>query len=84
MSDFSRAFQPNSNPGSDNGWGGHHIVVGEAVRGAKLRRERPLDSFYSSVQYAATLASWFGVSASQLGAIFPGLGGFNSTNLGFV
>jgi uncharacterized protein (DUF1501 family) len=36
------------------------------------------------VQYAATLASWFGVSAGQLNSIFPSLGAFSSANLGFV
>jgi uncharacterized protein (DUF1501 family) len=36
------------------------------------------------VQYASTLASWFGVSASQLSSIFPNIGAFSSANLGFV
>jgi uncharacterized protein (DUF1501 family) len=99
MSDFSRAFQPNSNSGSDHGWGSHHIVLGGAVRGAKLYGTYPSltlggpdDSGVngrwipstSSVQYASTLASWFGVNASQLTSIFPNLGAFSSANLGFV
>src|SRR4030081_722592 len=68
---FSRAFQPNSNTGSDHGWGGHHIVVAGAARGAKLYGTFPTlvlggpdDSGANgrwipstgSVQYAATLA----------------------------
>ena len=99
MSDFSRTFQPNSNNGSDHGWGSHHIVLGGAVRGAKLYGTYPTlalggpDDFdvngrwipsTSTVQYAATLASWFGVSAAQLKTIFPSLGAFSSGNLGFV
>jgi uncharacterized protein (DUF1501 family) len=99
MSDFSRTFQPNSNSGSDHGWGSHHIVLGGAVRGAKLYGTYPTlalggpdDSDLngrwipstSSVQYAATLASWFGVSVSQLSSIFPNLNAFHTTNLGFV
>jgi uncharacterized protein (DUF1501 family) len=99
MSDFSRAFQPNSNSGSDHGWGSHHIVLGGAVKGAKLYGTYPTLAFggpddsdkngrwipsTSSVQYASTLATWFGVSAAQLSLIFPGLGAFSSTNLGFV
>jgi uncharacterized protein (DUF1501 family) len=36
------------------------------------------------VQYAATLASWFGVSAAQMPAIFPNITGFATANLGFV
>jgi uncharacterized protein (DUF1501 family) len=34
--------------------------------------------------YAATLASWFGVPANQLSTIFPNIGNFSSSNLGFV
>jgi uncharacterized protein (DUF1501 family) len=99
MSDFSRTLQPNSNSGSDHGWGSHHIVLGGAVKGAKLYGTYPTlalggpDDFdtngrwipsTSTVQYAATLASWFGVSAAQLNTIFPSLGAFSSANLGFV
>jgi uncharacterized protein (DUF1501 family) len=99
MSDFSRTFQPNSNNGSDHGWGSHHIVLGGAVKGAKLYGTYPTlalggpDDFdmngrwipsTSTVQYAATLASWFGVSAAQMNLIFPSLGAFSSANLGFV
>jgi uncharacterized protein (DUF1501 family) len=99
MSDFSRAFQPNSNSGSDHGWGSHHIILGGAVRGAKLYGTYPTLALggpddsgangrwipsTSSVQYAATLASWFGVGSSQLSSIFPSLGAFSSANLGFV
>ena len=99
MSDFSRTLQPNSNSGSDHGWGSHHIVLGGAVRGAKLYGTYPTlalggpDDFdvngrwipsTGTVQYAATLASWFGVSSAQLNMIFPSLGAFSSANLGFV
>jgi uncharacterized protein (DUF1501 family) len=99
MSDFSRTFQPNSNSGSDHGWGSHHIVLGGAVKGARLYGTYPTlalggpDDFdmngrwipsTSTVQYAATLASWFGVSAAQLNLIFPSLGAFSAANLGFV
>jgi uncharacterized protein (DUF1501 family) len=99
MSDFSRALQPNSNSGCDHGWGGHHLVVGGAVQGGQLYGTYPTlalggpdDSGQNgrwipstgSVQYAATLASWFGVSPSQLNTIFPNLSAFSSSNLGFV
>ncbi len=99
MSDFSRTFQPNSNAGSDHGWGSHHLVVGGAVRGGHLYGTYPTLALggpddadlngrwipsTSSVQYASTLASWFGVSAAQLGSIFPSLSAFSTANLGFV
>jgi uncharacterized protein (DUF1501 family) len=37
-----------------------------------------------SVQYAATLASWFGVPTAQLPTVFPNIGAFTTQNLGFV
>jgi uncharacterized protein (DUF1501 family) len=99
MSDFSRTFQPNSNTGSDHAWGSHHIVLGGAVNGGQmygtwptLALNGPDDSGTNgrwvpttgSVQYAATLASWFGVSAAQMPTIFPNIGSFAMANLGFV
>jgi len=99
MSDFSRTFQPNSNTGSDHAWGSHHIVLGGAVKGGAmygtfptLALNGPDDSGNNgrwvpstgSVQYAATLASWFGVSAAQMPTIFPNIGNFPTANLGFV
>ncbi len=99
MSDFSRTFQPNSNTGSDHAWGSHHIVMGGAVKGGKmygtfpnLTLNGPDDSGTNgrwvpttgSVQYAATLASWFGVSAAQMPAVFPNISSFPTTNLGFI
>lgn len=35
-------------------------------------------------QYAATLAQWFGVSGQDISAIFPNLGNFPVSNLGFM
>jgi uncharacterized protein (DUF1501 family) len=99
MSDFGRAFQPNSNTGSDHAWGSHHMVVGGAVKGGKLYGTFPTLALggpddsgsngrwvptTASIQYAATLAQWFGVSAAQLPTIFPNIGNFSTTNLGFV
>jgi uncharacterized protein (DUF1501 family) len=99
MSDFSRAMQPNSNSGCDHGWGSHHLVVGGAVKGGQLYGTFPTLAFggpddsgqngrwipsTGSVQYAATLASWFGVSPSQLATVFPNLSAFSSSNIGFV
>ena len=38
----------------------------------------------ASVQYAATLAQWFGVAPSDLPTIFPNIGNFQNNNLDFV
>jgi uncharacterized protein (DUF1501 family) len=35
-------------------------------------------------QYAATLAQWFGVSATDLPTVLPNIGRFATTNLGFM
>jgi uncharacterized protein (DUF1501 family) len=35
-------------------------------------------------QYAATLATWFGVAAPDLPYVFPNLGNFSASNLGFL
>jgi uncharacterized protein (DUF1501 family) len=99
MSDFSRTFQPNSNQGSDHAWGSHHIVMGGAVNGGKMYGTFPTLALggpddsgsngrwvptTASTQYAATLAQWFGVSTAQLPTVFPYIGNFSTTNLGFV
>ena len=100
MSDFSRTFQPNSNTGTDHAWGAHHMVMGGAVKGGQmygtfptLALNGPDDSGTNgrwvpttgSVQYAATLASWFGVNAAQMPSVFPNIASFApTTNLGFI
>jgi uncharacterized protein (DUF1501 family) len=38
----------------------------------------------SSDQYAATLANWFGVSATDMQYVLPNLGNFNNSNLSFM
>ncbi|TKR30989.1 DUF1501 domain-containing protein [Luteimonas gilva] len=96
-SDFGRTLSSNGD-GSDHGWGGHHFVVGGAVRGGRFYGTMPKlqnggvdDAGWGQIipttsvdQYAATLARWFGVADTDLDLIFPNLGNFNSRNLGFM
>lgn len=96
-SDFGRTLSSNGD-GSDHGWGGHHFVLGGAVRGGRFYGTAPRISVTSDDQvgqgrllpstsvdqYAATLASWFGVSADNLRLITPNLGRFATPNLGFI
>ena len=97
-SEFGRTLQP-SGSGSDHGWGGHHFVLGGAVRGAAMYGSFPamslgaqhfLDSrgilipTTSLSQYGATLAKWFGVADAQLDSIFPTLPNFAARDLGFM
>lgn len=98
-SDFARTLQPNSASGSDHAWGSHHLIVGGAVKGGKIYGKFPTlalggpdDASSSgrwipstaSAQYAATLAQWFGLPASDLPYVLPYIGNFSSNNLGFL
>lgn len=94
-SDFGRALVPN-NDGSDHGWGNHHFVMGGAVRGGRIWGTFPqvaaggiedagqgrLIPTTSVDQYAAALATWFGVPGSALTTVVPNLGRFSSASLG--
>jgi uncharacterized protein (DUF1501 family) len=96
-SDFGRTF-PCNGDGSDHGWGSHHLIMGGAVNGRRtygkfptLAVNGPDDTstgrWIPSTaidQYFATLATWFGVDAGNLGAVFPNLNRFSAPNLGFI
>jgi uncharacterized protein (DUF1501 family) len=96
-SDFGRTLKPNAG-GTDHGWGSHHFVMGGAVDGGKIFGTFPDLTLESATdagngrlipttsvdQYAATLATWFGVSSTDLPMVVPNLGNFASSNLGFM
>ena len=99
LSEFARTLEPGSNGGSDHAWGGHQLILGGAVKGnaiygtfPTLALGGPDDADQNGRwipttaldQYAATLATWFGVSAANLPAIFPNLANFTTSNLGFM
>jgi len=98
VSDFGRTFPVNAGNGSDHGWGNHQLVMGGAVNGSKVYGQFPsltvsgpddtgLGRWIPSTsvdQYAATIAKWFGVSATDLGTVFPNLGHFATPDLGFL
>jgi uncharacterized protein (DUF1501 family) len=98
LSDFGRTWLPNST-GTDHAWGSHHIVMGGAVKGGDfygtfptLVAKGPDDATgegrwvptTSLDQYAATLAQWFGVAATDLPTIFPNLANFSAPTLSFM
>lgn len=95
-SEFGRALQANGD-GADHGWGSHHFVVGGSVRGNRVfgafptvalggpedARRGILIPTTAVDEYAATLASWMGVSATDMPAVLPNIGRFAKQNLGF-
>lgn len=84
--------------GSDHGWGSNHLIMGGAVQGGSIYGAVPqlklgaaLDTgrgrwipTTSVDEYSATLASWFGVSATNLPTVLPNIGRFAIPNLGFL
>jgi uncharacterized protein (DUF1501 family) len=94
-SDFGRTAISNGD-GSDHGWGSHHFVMGGAVKGRTLYGTPPvlanngpddvgqgrLLPSTSVDQLAATLAIWFGVSATDLPLVVPSIGNYSQKNLG--
>jgi uncharacterized protein (DUF1501 family) len=103
-SEFGRTLA-NNGDGSDHGWGGHHFVMGGAVKGGEIYGRVPscaaepgTDNFVdpnmlfnigvmlpyvSTDQYAATLATWFGVSVERdIKSFLPNH--FGTTDLGFM
>jgi uncharacterized protein (DUF1501 family) len=96
-SDFGRTFTSNGD-GTDHGWGAHHFVMGGAVKGKDIYGSMPVTGLGHALdvgsgallpttsvdQYGATLASWFGLSASQIADVFPNISNFTNRNLGFM
>jgi uncharacterized protein (DUF1501 family) len=96
-SDFGRTYTSNGD-GSDHGWGSHHLIVGGAVKGGDIYGQMPDLSVNgpddtgrgrwipttSVDEYSATLATWFGVSPTDLPVVLPNIGRFAKPDLGFM
>ena len=96
-SDFGRTYNTNGD-GSDHGWGSHHLVMGGAVNGGDIYGRMPNFAINgpddtgrgrwipstSVDEYSATLAKWFGVSATDLPTVLPNIGRFANPDLGFM
>jgi uncharacterized protein (DUF1501 family) len=96
-SDFGRTYIPNAS-GTDHGWGNHQMIMGGAVQGGDIYGKMQSHTVgadddtgrgrwiptTSVDEYNATLATWFGVSASNLSTVLPNIGRFAKSNLGFM
>jgi uncharacterized protein (DUF1501 family) len=98
LSDFGRTLQA-SGSGCDHGWGNHHLIMGDAVKGGSIYGTFPdlslggpddsgsrgaLIPTTSMDQFAATLATWLGVAPASLPSVLGNIGNFGSSNLGFL
>ena len=95
---FNTNGTSNTTAGSDHGWGSHHLIMGGAVKGGDIYGQVPLLELggpqdtgrgrwiptTSVDEYASTLATWFGVSATNLPTVLPNIGRFATSNLGFM
>ena len=90
-SDFGRTLTSNGN-GTDHGWGGNTIVMGNPVAGGGILGKYPSLTLGNNLDIGngifipttpvdalyAELALWFGVRPSGLRALFPNLNNFKS------
>lgn len=88
-SDFGRSLSDNGG-GTDHGWGGHHFVIGDAVRGNHIYGDIPPHAYghdwdigrgrllptTSIEEYAAPLGRWFGLTDAEVNFSLPNLNKF--------
>ena len=96
-SDFGRTLTSNGN-GSDHGWGSMHFVLGGAVKGGEFYGKAPdvanngaddvgqgrLLPSIATDQLNASLATWFGVSGTDLTTVIPNLPNYTVKNLNIL
>jgi len=94
-SDFGRTLSSNGD-GSDHGWGSFHFAFGGAVRGQRFFGQPPAPGndgpddvgqgrmlpTMAVDQLAATLATWMGVSGTDLASVVPGIGNYSVKDIG--
>jgi uncharacterized protein (DUF1501 family) len=98
-SEYSRTLQPNKRLGTDPAWGGHQLVLGGSVLDGDVYGRFPVRALggpddvngrgvfrpgQSKEQYAATLATWFGLDYPELVGAMPRITRYARPTLGFV
>ena len=95
--DFGRTLTVNGD-GTDHGWGGHHFVVGGAVKGGDIYGDIPeaelghsqdwgngrLIPSVAVEQLAAPLGAWYGLTLAELNSALPGLANFPGGGLDLI
>ncbi|MCQ8185874.1 DUF1501 domain-containing protein [Parvularcula maris] len=93
-SDFGRTLAVNGD-GTDHGWGGHHLVMGGAVRGRKILGDIPEPLFghdqdagggrliptLAVEQFADPLGRWWGLTSDEIAAALPNRANFDPVSL---
>ena len=96
-SDFGRTLITDGD-GSDHGWGSMHFVLGGAVKGRAFYGAAPVIAnngpddvgqgrllpSMAVDQFGTTLASWFGVTHTDLASVLPNIGNYSTRDLGFM
>lgn len=97
-SEFGRTLA-NNEQGTDHAWGSNHFIMGGAVKGGDCYGKYPTVELAGPDdsgdqgrwipttavdQYSATLAKWFGVSATDIPLVVPNIARFASRDLGFM
>ncbi|MFC3093444.1 DUF1501 domain-containing protein [Alteromonas sediminis] len=94
LSEFGRTLTSNGD-GTDHGWAGHQIIMGGGIKGGDifgslselaLNSEDDLEDGrmipkLSIEQMGAALSAWFGLTSSELNAVFPHLSRFDENAL---
>jgi uncharacterized protein (DUF1501 family) len=98
LSEFARTLTSNGD-GTDHAWGGNTFMMGGPVNGQEIYGTFPsltlgssnpqevygtLIPTTSTDQYFRDIALWFGVPQSDIVDLFPNIGNFSTTPLGFL
>lgn len=94
QSEFGRTLTSNGD-GTDHGWAGNQIIMGEPVRGGRIFGDMPAQVINSNDdlgdgriipttsidQFGAEIAQWFGLGQSEINDVFPNLHRFDPAGL---
>lgn len=94
QSEFGRTLTSNGD-GTDHGWAGNQIIMGEPVRGGRIFGDMPAQVINSNDdlgdgriipttsidQFGAEIAQWFGLGQSEINDVFPNLHRFDPGGL---